>query len=244
MIEQAVILAGGKGTRLRPVTLEIPKPLVPVQGKEIITWQVRWFARAGVKRITVIIPGGWQEHFEVWKKKVESEFSEIELWVEHEPMGTLGALVHELSFSGEPILITNGDELKGLDLKALTTFHTARKIENPAYAATVALIEVPNPSDYGVAEMRGDHISKFHEKPDVPPSNLVSSGLYIIEPATLEAYKQHDRFLMFEKEYFPKQAEKGALGGCALKGPWFDCGTMKRWETAIEKWVEPTEIGS
>lgn len=237
MFERAVILAGGKGTRLRPVTFEIPKPLVPVQGRSILTWQVRWLARAGVKHVTVIIPLDWRAKFEEWRAALEEEII-VELWIEREPMGTLGALVHELAFAGEPVIVTNGDELKGLDLAVLADFHMKQREEAADYAATVALISVPNPSDYGVAEMEKDRIKKFHEKPERPPTNLISSGLYVIEPSSLEPLKSGERFLMFEKEYFPTQAESGRLGGCQLEGLWFDCGTLERWERAIREWRE------
>lgn len=239
MIKHAVILAGGKGTRLRPVTYEIPKPLVPVQGRPILTWQLRWFKRAGIERVTVIVPGSSIDPFGAWKRGLPSELPAVELWVEREPMGTLGALVHELSLGEGPVFVTNGDELKGLDLKTLADFHFSRKQERDDYAATVALLRVPNPSDYGVAEMNGHFISRFHEKPSDPPSDLISSGLYVIEPKTLEAFRKDDRFLMFEEVYFPKHAEAGHLGGCALEGPWYDCGTMERWERAIREWKEP-----
>ena len=232
MIKRAIILAGGEGTRLRPVTLEIPKPLVPVQGLPILSWQARWFARHGVERITVVVPKKWAHAFQIWSSSVPS----VDIWIEPEPMGTMGALAHHFGneLGGDPIFVTNGDELKGLDLTALAAFHAEH---DPA--ATVALIMVPNPSDYGVAEMDGHRIKRFHEKPALPPSTLVSSGLYVINPAVLFETDKSKTFLMFEKDLFPRLAEEGRLGGCALDGPWFDCGTMERWERAINEWREP-----
>ncbi len=233
MIKRAIILAGGEGTRLRPITLEIPKPLVPVQGKPILTWQARWFARHGVERITIVAPKKWAEAFQTWAKDIPG----AEVWVEPDAMGTLGALVHHLGadLGNDPVFVTNGDELKGLDLKTLSEFHAAHRP-----AATVALIRVPNPSDYGVAEMDGQRIKRFHEKPALPPSTLISSGLYVLEPSVLSEIDKSKLFLMFEKDLFPRLAEEGRLGGCALEGPWYDCGTMERWEKAIKEWVEPT----
>ncbi|MEK7473671.1 MAG: nucleotidyltransferase family protein [Patescibacteria group bacterium] len=233
MITRAVILAGGAGSRLRPVTLEIPKPLVPVQGKPILTWQTRWFARHGVERITVVAPKKWEAAFRAWAATQEC----VDLWVESEAMGTLGALVHHLGsgLGTDPVFVTNGDELKGLDLATLSSFHTAH-----APAITVALVRVPNPQDYGVAEMDGHRIKRFHEKPAVPPSTLISSGLYVLDPAVLSEVDKTKPFLMFEKDLFPRLAEEGRLGGCALEGPWYDCGTFERWEKAIAEWGEPT----
>lgn len=232
MITRAVILAGGEGSRLRPVTLEIPKPLVPVQGVPILTWQVRWFKRHGVERITVIAPKKWEDAFRAWAASQDS----ADVWIEPDAMGTLGALVHHLraDLGCDPVFVTNGDELKGLDLATLASFHAEHKP-----SATVALIRVPNPQDYGVAEMDEHRIRRFHEKPAVPPSTLISSGLYVIDPAVLSEIDKAKSFLMFERDLFPRLAEEGRLGGCALEGPWYDCGTMERWERAIKEWREP-----
>lgn len=240
MIRQAVILAGGEGSRLRPVTLEIPKPLVPVQGTPILTWQARWFARHGVERVTVIAPKKWAAAFEAWAATIRdaSHGMRADVWVEPEPMGTLGALVHHLGsdLGTDPIFVTNGDELKALDLASLSAFHAEH-----ALPVTVALIRVPNPSDYGVAEMDAHRIRRFHEKPAIPPSTLVSSGLYVIDPKVLSECRAGERcdFLMFEKDLFPRLAEEGRLGGIALEGPWYDCGTLERWEKAIREWRDP-----
>lgn len=230
-IREAVILAGGQGTRLRPVTLEMPKPLIPVQGVPIATWLVRLFASHGVEKVSVIYPSQWKGKFEEWGFGFRVSGVELQLLEETEPMGTMGYLVHEMDFGDIPIFVTNGDELKGLDLSALASFHAART--NPA---TIALVRVPNPSEYGVAEMEGERIIRFHEKPEIPPSTLISSGLYVIDPSVFYSVPRESRFLMFEKDLFPRLAEEGKLGGCALDGPWYDCGTMERWEKAIREW--------
>lgn len=245
-IHEAFILAGGEGTRLRPLTLEMPKPLVPVQGHSILTWQVRWLARYGIDRITVIIPPKWEPAFIEWRDRLEGmrareAWPRIRLWKEPEPMGTLGALVHYFSaeMGDEPVLVTNGDELKAFDIEVLEKFHASESKNDEAYAVTVALVEVPNPSDYGVAEMRRSRIKVFHEKPESPPSNLISSGLYLVNPFILKRFKPSSYFLMFEKDLFPELATRGSLGGCQLRGAWYDCGTMERWERAIREWSEP-----
>ncbi|MFA6429222.1 MAG: nucleotidyltransferase family protein [Patescibacteria group bacterium] len=243
MIQTAVILAGGEGTRLRPVTYEIPKPLVPVQGKAIATWLVRLFAEHGVKEVIVTIPPKWKHAFEAWREAClamldSAQQIEIELWEEHEPMGTMGALVHHLGerVGMDPVLVTNGDELKAVDLHQLETFHREQKNHDPQYSATIALLSVPNPQEYGVAEMEGDRIVRFHEKPAEPPSSFISSGLYVIEPQMFAEVDRDKKFLMFEKDMWPRLALGNRLGGCKLDGQWFDCGTLERWETAIKEW--------
>lgn len=234
MIKEAVILAGGEGTRLRPVTLEIPKPLVPVQGVPILTWLARLFAKHGVERVTVIYPTRWKEVFVDWSS--QAHLIDVRLFEEKEKMGTLGALVHEFDLPKDSFFVTNGDELKGLDLTQLADAHQASREQNLQRAVTIALVRVPNPSEYGVAEMEEDLIAKFHEKPEIPPSTLISSGLYVVEPSVLAEIDRSKRFLMFEKDLFPRLAAERRLGGCALDGAWYDCGTMQRWEKAIMEW--------
>ncbi|MBI5654790.1 nucleotidyltransferase family protein [Candidatus Uhrbacteria bacterium] len=237
MIKRAFILAGGQGTRLRPVTLETPKPLVTVQGTPIATWLLKLFARHGVEDVTVIYPTAWKNKFEEWAVGARHASPvRINLFEEKEAMGTMGALAHEMDLGVEPIFVTNGDELKGLDLAQLADFHEARMSEDANHAATIALVRVPNPSEYGVAEMDGHRIMRFHEKPEIPPSTLISSGLYVINPAVLGEADKTKRFLMFEKDLFPGLAEQGRLSGCQLEGPWYDCGTMERWDKAIREW--------
>lgn len=242
MIHHAIILAGGEGTRLRPVTYEIPKPLIPVQGQPILTWQARWLARYGVQKITVIITPKWREAFARWRvDAMHACPMHIQLFEEPEPMGTMGAMIHHLigHIGDEPIFLTNGDELKGLHLGDLAAFHEKERSLSDRYAVTIALIQVSNPSDYGVAELTGKRIKAFHEKPANPPSNLINAGLYIMEPAALREISRDKKFLMFEKDLFPRLAQEGRLGGCALDGPWYDCGTMERWERAMREWKAP-----
>ncbi len=235
MIRRAIILAGGDGTRLRPITLEIPKPLVPVQGTPIATWLVRLFARHGVEEITVIYPTKWKTQFETWAVGAQG-IAPITLFEETEKMGTLGAIAHEMTHDNAPMFVTNGDELKGLDLNQLKVFHDEQRTQDVTYAATIALVRVPNPSEYGVAEMNETRIARFHEKPAIPPSTLISSGLYVIEPSVLQEIDRAKRYLMFERDLFPSLAAQRRLGGCSLDGQWYDCGTPERWERAIHEW--------
>lgn len=235
MITQALIHAGGEGTRLRPVTYEIPKPLVPVQGTPILTWLTEWLAKYGVKRILVTIPPKWKHAFETWQSTIRAAHQElqIDLWEESEPMGTMGAAVHYLkdAFNKESIFVTNGDELKGFNLDTLKKVHEAN-----SYTATLGLVSVTEPQQYGVPDLEGTRVTRFREKPNDPATNLVHAGLYALDTRILSDIESEERFLMFEKDLFPHLTALGQLGAAPLEGPWFDCGTLERWEKAIKEW--------
>jgi NDP-sugar pyrophosphorylase family protein len=131
-------------------------------------------------------------------------------------------------------VLSNGDELKDFPLDKLLEFHKNHK-EKPL--ATIALVKVENPSDYGVPVMEGDKIRQFLEKPKDPPSNFISSGLYVLEPEVFKHADWSKGFLMIEKDIFPKLAAAGKLAGYKVEnGRWYDCGTFTRWEKAIREW--------
>jgi NDP-sugar pyrophosphorylase family protein len=240
MIREALIHAGGQGTRLRPVTYEIPKPLVPVQGLPILTWQVRWLTRYGIERIVVTISPQWRENFTRWRDELSLPVT-IELIEETEPLGTLGGLIHLFpeAFSGRSIVVTNGDELKGFDLNTLFRVH-----EEGRYLATLGLVEVKEPQHYGIPDMEGTRVVRYREKPVDPSSNFAHAGLYCVDTGRLLKRPFAERFLMFERDVFPVAATEGVLGAAPLAGPWYDCGTLERWERAIHEWREPLDSNS
>lgn len=232
---KGVILAGGLGTRLHPVTLEMPKPLLTVKRKPILNHLLELFARHGVGESLVLINKSHAEDYDWWKRRYEKELpGKLELVVEPEPLGTFGGLKALTGRLGEPFILSNGDELKDFDLSALVKAHQA----NPAKpVATIALVKVEKPSDYGVPIMNGDAIKEFLEKPVNPPSDFVSSGIYILEPEVFKYADWSKGFLMIEKDIFPKLAAAGKLAGHKFPNArWYDCGTFERWEKAIKEW--------
>lgn len=233
---KAIILAGGRGTRLHPVTLETPKPLLTVKKKPIINYLVEMFRQHGIRSIKIIIRDTDREDFAWWMERYKGMLlgMEISFGVEQESMGTMGYMYHELSdwIGTEDIFVTNGDELKQIDLSAMQILH--KKVKS---ATTIALVKVSNPKDYGVAICKGNTIVHFLEKPEDPPSNYISSGLYILSPK--KAFTRVDkksRFLMFEKDLFPLLARNKSLAGYKSDSQWYDCGTLERWEQAIKQW--------
>jgi len=238
-VKKAIILAGGKGTRLYPVTLEIPKPLITVNKKPIINYLIEMFERHGVAEVAIVIRPADKEDFSWWRERWGSRLGNInvQFFYEEEPMGTFGMWAHHLhEWTGsEPFFLTNGDELKEINLDELAKSHYKTRA-----LATIAAVDVPNPSEYGVLIFEGDYIRDFLEKPENPPSNSISSGLYLIDPAVRECLTSHfsqgQKFLMIEKDLFPKLAAEHKLAAYKSGGRWFDCGNLQRWEKAINEW--------
>jgi len=234
---KGVILAAGKGTRLRPITLEIPKPLIPVQKKPVISHLAELFWLHRINDIKIIINKEHESDFKFWldhqlNRKIAEHTS---LVVEDDRTGTFGPLFLYLrDWLDEPTVVSNGDELKEIDLTEFHTFHKKNRS-----TTTIGLIKVPNPQDYGVAMIDNtNRIIDFIEKPKDPPSTYINSGIYIINPEVLELYPKNATFAMLERDLFPHLARQGKLYGFKWEGHWYDCGTFERWEDAINNWPQ------
>jgi mannose-1-phosphate guanylyltransferase/phosphomannomutase len=238
--KKGIILAGGKGTRLHPITLEVPKPLITVKKKPLINYSIETFARHGIKDIKVIIKPADREDYRKWTKVYGEDFAAEDIAVdvveEAEPMGTFGFIAHHLAdWVGEDdIFITNSDDIKDVDL---TTMQAAHK--KTGAAATIALTEVDAPEDYGVVILEGTAIKKFLEKQKNPPGNIISIGMYVLSPKALgyasALVEKGQKFIMIEKDIFPVMAADGTLQGFMHRGKFYDCGTLEKWERMIQE---------
>ena len=225
--KKAVILCGGQGTRLRPLTYEIPKALIPIHGKTLTEHLFDLFKKYGIEDIYMAV-GHMKNKIMDFYGNGEKFGVKIHYIIEEEPLGTGGPL-KKANFN-EPIFVTNGDELKDINLEDMYKLHKKEKSR-----VTIALTTVEDPSQYGVAKLNGSKIEAFIEKPKKDaPSNLINSGFYIIEPETLSLIP--NGFAMLEKEVFPKLAEQNKLTGYPFSGQWFDTGNMERYEKAIKEW--------
>jgi len=229
-VKKAVILAGGLGTRLRPLTYDIPKSLVKVKGKTLMEHILDLLKRYGVTEIYVAIGhlGG----------KIVDYFGDgskfgvkIKYYNETIPLGTAGCIYSIKKELTEPFFVINGDDIMTLNLADMQEFH--RKSNS---LVTIALWKVEDTSQYGVVELMGNKIKRFVEKPkkEEAPSNLINSGFYLFSPEVLEMIKPG--FSMLEKDLFPKLAESGKLYGYKFEGQWFDIGDFSRLENAEKKW--------
>lgn len=231
---KAIIQAGGRGTRLHPVTLEIPKPLLPVRKQPIIGHLVKLFKKYGIADFVVAANKDHLEHYRHWKKDFFPE-EKISFVSVDETLGTFGVLKKikdERLLDDGSFFVSNGDELKDLDLSAMADFH-----KKAGLSATTAVTEVEQPRHYGVVVCSGDKIIEFLEKPENPPSRLINTGLYLMEPEVFDFYPHSGlKFSMVERDLLPRLAKEGKLAGFKFKGQWFDCGTFERWEKAMKEW--------
>ena len=231
---QAVILAGGQGTRLRPLTYKIPKALIPIKGKTLTEHVFDIYKKFGVTEVYLSISylaDQMEEHFKD-KKKFGLN---IKFLREDQARGTAGPLLL-LREMGEEItedfFMSNGDNLFDLDLKKMMAFHKSQ-----GGMATIALKEVADVTSRGVVKMEGDKIVDFVEKPNAEeaPSKLISSGYYILSPKIFE-FLPDDSFVMLENHVWPELARQGQLYGFKSEGQWFDTGTPERYAEVEKDW--------
>lgn len=224
---QALILAGGKGTRLRPLTLYTPKPIVPICNRPFLLYQIDTLKRAGITDITLSL--SYQP------QKIEQQLGDgsdfgvrLRYTVEPQPMGTAGAYKFAAELIREQTVVFNGDILTDLDLKAVVREHN----EHHA-TATIVLTPVENPSAYGLVETAADgRVQRFLEKPgaDEITVNTINAGTYILEPRVLDfipAGENHS----FEYGLFPTLLGQGEpfFAHVPQRTYWMDIGTPGRY---------------
>ncbi len=232
---KAIILAGGEGTRLRPLTYKIPKPLVPVQDKTLTEQVFEILKKAGVTQVVLGI-GYMADKIKDYFARNPDEALKIDFVVEEKPMGTAGPLIL-LKKMGciytEDFMVVNGDNLFAFALDKWLDFHKSHLA-----VVTIALKEIDDVTGYGVVKMVGDKIVDFREKPqpEEAPSNLINSGYYIFSPEIFKYIDETKDFLMLEKDVFPLVAKAGKLYGFVGDGQWFDTGTYERYEQVKKEW--------
>ncbi len=230
--KKVVILAGGKGTRLRPITYELPKALLPIHDKTMTEHLFDLFRKYEIKDIILAI-GHMREKIKKAYGNGDRFGIKLSYIEESSPLGTAGCLRKAKKLLGETFIVSNGDELKNVDIEEMYKVHK----ENNALA-TIALTTVEDPSAYGVARLSGSRILEFVEKPSKgnAPSNLINAGFYIIEPEVVDMIPSG--FSMLEKDVFPKLAKQGRLFGYPFSGQWFDTGNIQRYERALKEWKD------
>lgn len=220
---RAVVLVGGEGTRLRPLTLTTPKPMLPVAEVAMIERVLAHLGDHGVKE-AILSLGYRPEPFRVAFPEGTCAGVKLSYAVEPQPLDTAGgiAFAARAAHVEEPFVVVNGDVLTDLDLSALIEFHRSR-----GGLASIALTPVDDPSGFGVVptDERG-RVSAFLEKPPPGqvPTNYINAGFYVLEPSVLDLVGPGAR-VNIEREVFPDLVAQGAVYALAGAGYWTDTGT-------------------
>ena len=232
---KALILAAGEGLRLRPLTLERPKPMLPIAGTPLLEHLVRLLALHGVRDIAINL------HYK--PEAVTSHFGDGSRWgvrltysYEEQILGTAGAARRLQTFLDERFFVLYGDVLTDLDLTALAAFHVAKRA-----VLTLALYRVPRPWECGIVEIDEDgRVRQFVEKPPRHQvfSDLANSGVYVMEPGLISDIPP-DRFYDFGHDLFPCLLAKGTpIYGYPIAAQEYllDIGSPDKYEQAQREW--------
>ena len=224
---KALLLVGGQGTRLRPLTINSPKPIVPIFSRPFLHYQLDLLKQ--VPEIDEVIlsmnyqPGRIQEVFGDGRDLG----LKIRYVVEPAPLGTAGAVRYAARGISDTIVAFNGDVLTQVDLAGLIDFHRRRKAR-----ATIVLTPVENPTAYGLVETDADHrIQRFLEKPkpDEITCNTINAGIYVLEPDTFDRIPEGVAWSI-ERSFFPSFIERGETFLASIyQGYWIDIGTPEKY---------------
>jgi NDP-sugar pyrophosphorylase family protein len=224
---KAILLAGGKGTRLRPLTIHTPKPIVPIFNRPFLHYQLDLLKQ--VPEIDeVILSLNYQP------RRIEEIFGDgsdigisIRYVVEPAPLGTAGAVRYAGDNLTESVVVFNGDVLTQIDLAAVLRLHRERRAK-----ATIVLTPVDNPTAYGLVETdESGNVTRFLEKPnpDEITTNNINAGIYVLEPDTFDRIPK-DVSWSIERSYFPSLVERGeTFVAYVYNGYWIDIGTPEKY---------------
>ncbi|MBL6633158.1 MAG: NDP-sugar synthase [Thermoleophilia bacterium] len=224
-VRQAVILVGGQGTRMRPLTDTLPKPMLPLLDLPFVERQVDHLSAAGVERV-VFSCGYRPREIEEYFGDGASRGLQVGYVVDPEPLGTAGAIANaEELLDDDDVFVLNGDILTDLDLAALVAHHRGLGAE-----ATIALTPVDDPSAFGLVRTDADgRVTEFVEKPGadqlVPGEPYrINAGTYVLSPSARRAIP-HGQQVSIERDTFPLLAARGGVGAMASDCYWRDIGT-------------------
>lgn len=223
---KAIVLAGGLGTRLRPLTDKTPKPLLPIKGKPTMQYAIENLKKHGIFDITLAIS--------FFADKIKEYFGDghqlgvnLSYSIEKEPLGTGGAVKQAAEQAGDEFVLIWGDNLMDVDIGQMTKQH-----QNNDGLITMALTPREDVENFGVATLDGDKIIGFMEKPkrEQSPSNLINAGAFVINKKALDILPVG--FSMIEKQCFEILAKKGQAYGFKHEGQWFPTDTLEKYEKA------------
>ncbi|MBI2843589.1 MAG: NDP-sugar synthase [Armatimonadetes bacterium] len=226
---QAIILAGGRGTRLHPLTMSTPKPMLPLFSKPVMEHCITLLRRHGVDEIIVALSDQ--------AKEIVEHFGDGSLWdvnirysVEDEPRGTAGAVKLIQPYISGTFLVVSGDTITDIDLSEAIEFHREKSA-----IATMLLHQVVDPADYGIVQQEDDgRITRLLEKPRSSEvfSRTVNTGIYVLEPEALSSIPYFTTY-DFSRDLFPRMLRNmEPVYGCQLPGHWCDVGNIIEYRNA------------
>ena len=227
---KALLLAGGFGTRLRPLTLNTPKPVVPIFDRPFLYHQIELLKRVPEVDEVILSLNYHPERIEAVVGRGDDAGLPIRYVVEPQPLGTGGAVKFAEPYLDGTTIVFNGDVLTETDLAALVEHHRTRGAR-----ATIVLAPVEDPTRYGLVETDGDgNVTRFLEKPDPAQvtCNTINAGIYVLEPDTFDRIPADTKYSI-ERRYFPSLVERGeAFAAYVERGYWLDIGTPAAYRQA------------
>ena len=224
---KAILLAGGKGTRLRPLTIHTPKPIVPIFNRPFLQYQIDLLKQIPEIDEVILSLNYQPDRIEEVLGDGSAMGIKLRYVVEPAPLGTGGAVKYAAGTISDSVVVFNGDVLTQIDLAAVIALHRERRAR-----ATIVLTPVENPSAYGLVETDPDgNVQRFVEKPDVDhvTTNHINAGIYVLEPDTFDRMPS-DEPCSIERSYFPSLVERReAFVAYIYDGYWIDIGTREKY---------------
>lgn len=228
-VKKAVILAGGKGTKLRPYTYEIPKSLLPIKGKPLLEYIIENLKNNGITEIIICI-GYLGEKIKEYLGDGKRYGVKIIYSPEKESVQTGGALLMAKKLlNNNSFILIHGDILTNLPLKDLIDFH-----KNQKSLATIALTTVNEPTNFGQLKLHGTKLVNFYQKKHDIKSNLVNCGIYVFEAQIFDYFPKNKKSFLLE-DVIEKLINEKKVSGYVFEDLWFDVGTPKNYENAIKQ---------
>lgn len=228
MINEAVILAGGLGTRLKDVVNDIPKSMAPINGKPFLEYQINEIAKFGVNHIVLSV--GYKSEIIINYFKDIYNNIKISYAIEYEPLGTGGALKNAFKYlKSDKVLVANGDSILKIDLINFFKFHVKCKSD-----VSFALCNVNDSGRYGTVEFnKNNRLIKFVEKTGQKTKGIINAGMYIIDVDILKSFDFPEKFSL-EKDFFEKQIKNIKMFGFVTNNYFIDIGVPEDYNKAIK----------
>ena len=233
-IKEAIVLAGGKGTRLQSVVSNVPKPMAPIGEKPFLALLLQYLQSQGIEKVVLSV--GYM--YEIIQETFGNTFNglAISYSIENEPLGTGGAIAKAMTMiEGENALVLNGDSFIKVELEEIEKHIPCSKNES-----LLVLKEMTNVSRYGSVVLKDEVITAFEEK-QVKEKALINAGVYVLNKDIFKDKNLPEKF-SFEKDFLEKEVEKGNLKGIVTNGYFIDIGVPEDYQKAQIELVEQIEI--